>query len=70
MSNGSKTNFCYISNDVIRILKPVDRKISLPRLITLPHFFPMFSNYASDTNTPFCHKCYQSHLMLEVNVYS
>ena len=38
MSNGSRTNFCYLSNDAISILKPVDRKIILPRVITLPHF--------------------------------
>ena len=37
MSNGSRTNFCYLSNDSICILKPVDRKIILPRVITLPH---------------------------------
>ena len=29
---------CCISNDVICILKPVDRKITLPRVITLPCF--------------------------------
>ena len=38
MSNGSRTNFCNLSNDAICILKPVDRKIILPRVITLPHF--------------------------------
>ena len=35
-SNGSRTSF--LSNDVICIPKPVDRKIILPRVITLPHF--------------------------------
>ena len=38
MSNGSRTNLCYLSNDAICILKPVDRKIILPRVIILPHF--------------------------------
>ena len=38
MPNGSRTNFCYLSNDAIYILKPVDRKIILPSVITLPHF--------------------------------
>ena len=38
MSNGSRNNFCYLSNDAICILKLVDRKIILPRVITLPHF--------------------------------
>ena len=32
------TNFCSLSNDVICILKPVGPKITLPRVITLPHF--------------------------------
>ena len=40
MCNGSRTNFCYLSNDAICILKPVDRKIILLRVITLPHFPP------------------------------
>ena len=38
MSNGISTDFCYFSYDVICILKPVDRNITLPRVITLPHF--------------------------------
>ena len=38
MSNSSKTNFRSISNDVICILKQVGPKITLPRVITLPHF--------------------------------
>ena len=38
MSNGSRTNFCYLTNDAICILKPVDRKIILPHVITLTHF--------------------------------
>ena len=38
MSNVSRTNFCYLSNDVICIPKRVDRKIILPRVITLRHF--------------------------------
>ena len=38
MSNGSRTNFRYLSNDAICIIKQVDRKIILPRVITLPHF--------------------------------
>ena len=42
MSNGSRTNFCYLSNDATCILKPVDRKLILPRVITLPHF-PLLS---------------------------
>ena len=32
------TNFCYLSNYVLCVPKPVDRKIILPRVITLPHF--------------------------------
>ena len=39
---GSRTNFCYLSHDAICILKPVDRKITLPSVITLLHF-PLFS---------------------------
>ena len=31
-------NFCSLSNDVICMLKPVGPKITLPRVITLPHF--------------------------------
>ena len=38
MSFGSRTNFSYLSNGVICILKQVDRKLILPRVITLPHF--------------------------------
>ena len=36
----SSTNFCYLSNDAIMIciLKLVDRKIILSRVMTLPHF--------------------------------
>ena len=41
MFNGSKTNFCYLLNGAICILKSVDRKIILPRVITLPHFPPL-----------------------------
>ena len=40
MSNGSSTNFCYLSNDAFSILKPVDRKIILPRAISLYPTFP------------------------------
>ena len=36
--NSSKTKFCYLLNDVICILKPVDRKINLPRVTLSPHF--------------------------------
>ena len=45
MSNGSKTNFCYLSNDAICRLKPIDRKIILPRAITLPHFLAYVMEY-------------------------
>ena len=38
MSNGNKTNFYYLATEVICILKPVDQKVILPRVITLPHF--------------------------------
>ena len=38
MSTGGKTNCYYLSNDVFCILKYVNRKITLPRVITLPHF--------------------------------
>ena len=49
MSNVStcRTNFCYLSNDVICIPKPVDRKIILPRVITLPHFLQHIVCYIS-----------------------
>ena len=42
MSNGSRTNFCYLINEVICIPKPVDRKIILLSVITLPHI-PLLS---------------------------
>ena len=38
MSNSSRADFCYLSNDAICILRTVDRKIILPCVITLPHF--------------------------------
>ena len=43
MFNSSMTNFCYLSNDVICILKPVGPKMNLSRVITLPHF-PLLQN--------------------------
>ena len=36
MSNGS--SYCYLSYDVICILRLVDQKTTLPRVITLLHF--------------------------------
>ena len=38
MSNGSRTNFCYLSNDVICILKPVVSKINCPVSSLYPTF--------------------------------
>ena len=49
MSNGSMTNFCSLSNDVICTLKPVSPKITLPRAIILPHIpLPLKGDAFSD----------------------
>ena len=47
------TNFCYLSNDAICLLKPVDRELTLPRVITLPHF-PLYRYYTITRNFVTC----------------
>ena len=62
MSNGSRTNFYYLSNDVICILRPADRKTIFPRVITLPHFLqnphkyyiPLLLYFCLDQDTRNC----------------